>query len=765
MRYEDTSGSLNSSTAPEARDDADSLANGSNGPATGNVITGAGTTTGKAGADTPGDAHVVAVRGAGGTDTSDGSGSLHVDGRYGALVMDGHGNYKYVADGHAPQNFRDLFQYTLADPKGQSVADLVISRGGEIKVSENAQQIVPGPDGVVTLPPGVDLSDVHVVGRNLVVNLPDGQQIVIVDGAVFVPQLVLGGVEVPSTNLAALLIDTEPKPAAGTPQSSGGNFADPVPPLDPGVPLGDLIPPTELVFTPPEFEEIGQFIDKEPEAGVATALLDDDTQAGGNPLSNVGDDPGTDPATGVLPGSGGDGSLEWALTTGGTLPAGFSYALQANGDVWVLQGADHVLTISVDPATGEYTVDQLAALDHPAGGDENNLIFTINYTVTDQDGDSAIGTLTINVDDDTPSVTVSAGSDAEVILTTDDAQTIGAASDSDVTTANFSGVFSGTTVAFGADGAGPGTSSSYTLAVTAQNSGLTSHGATINLFVVSGVVVGTTAASAGAIDASNTVFTVSTTNTGIVTLTQFQQIDHPTENPSDAPFNDQIISLTDGLVTLTRSETVVDGDGDQVTGSASVNIGANLHFTDDGPTLSLADRGEPTLVVDETDFGTNATQSFAANFTANFGADGPGGITYSLGVSGANADSGLVDTLTGQAVVLNVVNGQVVGTAGIGGPVVFTVSVDASGNVTLDQSRAVVHTPDSGPDQTTTLSADSLVSLTATATDFDGDTASQTLNIGTDLIFHDDAPTVNPTVNANSTVTVDETPPSNIPLE
>ena len=130
-------------------------------------------------------------------------------------------------------------------------------------VQANAVQVVPGPDGVVTLPEGVELSDIHVVGRNLVIDLPDGTQMVIVDGAVFVPQLVLGTVEVPSTNLAALLIDSEPTPAAGPPQSSGGNFAVPVAPLDPGVPLGDLIPPTELSYTPPEFNDVANAIEED----------------------------------------------------------------------------------------------------------------------------------------------------------------------------------------------------------------------------------------------------------------------------------------------------------------------------------------------------------------------------------------------------------------------------------------------------------------------------------------------------------------------
>ncbi len=301
MRYEDTSGATSGSTTPEARGDADTLPNGSNGPATGNVITGAGTTTGKAGADTPASGHVVEVRGASGSDSANGGANMHVDGRYGTLALDDHGNYKYVADGHAPQNFRDIFQYTLANAKGErSSADLVISRGGEIKVADNAQKIVPGPDGVVTLPEGVNLNNVHVVGRDLVVDMPDGTQIVIVDGAVFVPQLVLGGVEVPATNLAALMIDTEAvRTVGGPPPSSGGNFDVPVPPLDPGVPLGDLIPPTELVFGQPRFEEIGQFINHEPEIQIEpedqtpSVAAQDSVNERGLPTRNGGEPAGS----------------------------------------------------------------------------------------------------------------------------------------------------------------------------------------------------------------------------------------------------------------------------------------------------------------------------------------------------------------------------------------------------------------------------------------------------------------------------------------
>jgi VCBS repeat-containing protein len=764
MRYEDTSSSVSNSATPEARNDADALATGSNGPATGNVITGAGTLTGLAGADGAPNGHVVEIRGAGGTDTAENGQSMHVDGRFGALVIDEHGSYKYVADGHAPADFRDLFQYTLVDAKGgRSVADLMITRGAELKVADNAQRIVPGPDGVVTLPAGVDLNDVHVLGRDLIVTLPDGSQIVIVDGAVFVPQLVLGGVEVPSTNLASLLVQSELNTGAGPAQSSGGNFDVPVPPLDPGVPLGDLIPPTELVFTPPEIKEIGQFIDKHPDAGTVSVVVDDDDVPGknGNP-GGTGDDAPSNTA-GFLPGSGGDGALTWDLSNGGA-PAGFSYIDGPNGSILVqqVQGGNTVtvLTITVDAATGAYTVTENAPVLHAAGDNENNALFTINYTVTDSDGDVAAGTLNISVDDDTPTVNVTAGSDAEVSLTTHDALTPGAGSEAVSTTANFSNVFGGTSSSPGADGAGAGSTSGYALSTTGGASGLFSHGVAINLYNVGGVIVGSTSATAPATatDAS-VVFSVSTTNTGIVTLTQYQQIDHTADpHPTGAPFTDDIMSLVDGSITLTRSLTVVDKDGDSVTGSASVGIGANLHFVDDGPTIGIADRGEPSLVVDETDLGTNATASFAANFGASFGADGPaaaGSITYALGIN-AGA-SGLIDVATGSAIVL-VQNGAVVeGHVGsAAGALAFTVSVNAAGDVTLDQIRALQHPDATNPNDNVTLANDNLVTLTATAHDFDGDTASSTLNIGTDLNFHDDGPSISASENQPS-LTVDET--------
>src|SRR6185295_6176755 len=80
---------------------------------------------------------------------------------------------------------------------------------------------------------------------------------------------------------------------------------------------------------------------------------------------------------------------------------GFSYVAAGN-DLLVKQGATTVMTLTLNTTTGAYTVAQNAPILHAAGLDENNQAFTINYRVTDGDGDTVDGSLAINVDDDTP---------------------------------------------------------------------------------------------------------------------------------------------------------------------------------------------------------------------------------------------------------------------------------------------------------------------------------------------------------------------------
>jgi hypothetical protein len=185
----------------------------------------------------------------------------------------------------------------------------------------------------------------------------------------------------------------------------------------------------------------------------------------------------------------------------------------------------------------------------------------------------------------------------------------------------------------------------------------------------------------------------------------------------------------------------------------TTEIGSKMIFDDDGPSISTTGT-EPTLTVDETVLATNDTQSFAANFNSAFGADGAGTQTYALDVvAGA---SGLTDTATGEAVNLSLNGAVVEGRTALGNLLVFTVSVAANGDVTLDQLRAVVHPDPTNPDDSTSLTSDDLVTLTATTTDGDGDSAQATLNIGQNLVFKDDGPSIN-TTGTEPTLTVDET--------
>ncbi|WP_223531502.1 DUF5801 repeats-in-toxin domain-containing protein [Pseudomonas sp. BF-RE-19] len=395
-----------------------------------------------------------------------------------------------------------------------------------------------------------------------------------------------------------------------------------------------------------------------------------------------------------------------------------------------------VFTVSV-AANGSVTLDQLRAVVHSntTNPDDStsltsdNLV-TLTATKTDGDGDSAQATLNIGQNlvfkDDGPSISTTG---VEPTLTVD--ETVLDANATQSFAANF-------TSAFGADGAGTLT---YALGVVAGASGLTdtATGHAVNLSLNGTVVEGRTATS------DLLVFTVSVAANGDVTLDQLRAVVHSnTTNPDDST------SLTsDNLVTLTATKT--DGDGDSA--QATLNIGQNLVFKDDGPSISTTGV-EPMLTVDETVLDTDATQSFAANFTSAFGADGPGTLTYALGVvAGA---SGLTDTATGHAVNLSL-NGTVVeGRTATSDLLVFTVSVAANGSVTLDQLRAVVHPDPTNPDDSTSLTSDNLVTLTATKTDGDGDSALATLNIGQNLVFKDDGPSIN-TTGTEPTLTVDET--------
>ncbi|MBY5406848.1 DUF5801 repeats-in-toxin domain-containing protein, partial [Rhizobium leguminosarum] len=322
----------------------------------------------------------------------------------------------------------------------------------------------------------------------------------------------------------------------------------------------------------------------------------------------------------------------------------------------------------------------------------------------------------INFDDDGPSITAT-GTPPQLTV------------DETILTTNASASFA---TSFTSNGGADGGAITYALGISQVTnvSGLTDTetGQSVLLFVEGGNVVGRAGSAAGAI-----VFTVSVSAAGVVSLDQARAIIHAdTTNPDDS----RTLAAAD-LVTLTA--TITDGDGDHA--AATHNIGQNFNFEDDGPTIT-ATSTPPQLTVDETILTTNASASFATSFTSNGGADG-GAITYALGISQVTNVSGLTDTETGQSVLLFVEGGNVVGRAGsAAGAIVFTVSVSAAGVVSLDQARAIIHADTTNPDDSRTLAAADLVTLTATITDGDGDHAAATHNIGQNFNFEDDGPTI-----------------------
>ncbi|MHC2335526.1 DUF5801 repeats-in-toxin domain-containing protein [Bradyrhizobium sp. USDA 4454] len=481
-----------------------------------------------------------------------------------------------------------------------------------------------------------------------------------------------------------------------------------------------------------------------------------------------------------------------------------------------------VFTLSVGLTTGIVTLTQFESIDHSqtdtySGSYINdvkqlaaNLIdLTASAFTTDSEGDKTVTASAsfdvghqIQFGDDGPQApTVSPGAfNAPVLLTFDGGLAGGnftGTQDSHdtnpsatVATEDFSGAFAvGSTSLYGADGPGS-TTISYTLALhtgvaDGSASGLTHAGSTIYLYDVGGVITGSTSATAGGITAGNTVFTLSVgLTTGIVTLTQFESIDHSQTDTYSGSYINDIKQLAANLIDLTASGFVTDSEGDRsVTATATIDVGHQVQFGDDGPqtpTVTLAAFTAPVLLTfdgglaggnftgtqdshDTNPSATIATENFSGAFTISntnlYGADGAGATTinYTLGLHSGVVDgvsSGL--THAGSTIYLYDVGGVITGSTSVtagsitAGNTVFTLSVGlTTGIVTLTQFESIDHS------QTDTYSgsyisdikqiAANLVDLTASAftTDHEGDktiTASASIDVGHQIEFGDDGP-------------------------
>ncbi len=258
--------------------------------------------------------------------------------------------------------------------------------------------------GVVVLPAGTELGDIQVDGRDLIVIGEDGVRYVIPDGAIIVPQIVIGDVAIPPLNLAALLIGNEPQPAAGNPQSSGGDFASPVGPIQPAYGLGNLLPYTELNFPQPEQREIiPGLIDREP----TTVIITPDNPAGAVDASASVSEAGLpgDRLNGNSESPGSNASSDSETTTGTiafTSPDGLAsitlngVEITGVGQKFTTPYGELTITSMAPGAYGySYTLfDNTNAVGTPAD------VFAV--VVTDTDGDKAAADLRIAIIDDSP---------------------------------------------------------------------------------------------------------------------------------------------------------------------------------------------------------------------------------------------------------------------------------------------------------------------------------------------------------------------------
>ncbi|WP_220032600.1 enhanced entry virulence factor RtxA [Legionella pneumophila] len=446
--------------------------------------------------------------------------------------------------------------------------------------------------------------------------------------------------------------------------------------------------------------------------------------------------------------------------------------LESNGDITGRAGdvgAPAVFAIRMNPNTGAITVAQYGSIkqfDTSSYDEAVDLTGRISAVVTAKDSDGDVSNVEIPIgqliifEDDGPSVTMTVSDNNAITLNTQDAETIGGLSDSD--SASFAAAFA-VTPNYGADGAGT-TVTTYALSVSAQgvDSGLDNNGNNIYLYNIAGSVVGSTSATQAGITTGNTIFSLGVnSSSGVVTLTQHQEVDHGLPGAS-SNYAAQEAILNTGLVFLNATAVTTDRDGDTATASASLDLGGNVKFDDDGPsvTMTVSDNNVITLNTQDADTIGAASDSDSASFAAafavtpNYGADGAGTTvtTYALSVSAQGVDSGLDNN--GNNIYLYNIAGSVVGStsatqAGITtGNTIFSLGVNSSsGVVTLTQHQEVDH---GLPGASSNYAAQEailntgLVFLNATAvtTDGDGDTAtaSASLDLGGNVKFDDDGP-------------------------
>ncbi|TPK32407.1 DUF5801 repeats-in-toxin domain-containing protein, partial [Mesorhizobium sp. B2-5-3] len=315
--------------------------------------------------------------------------------------------------------------------------------------------------------------------------------------------------------------------------------------------------------------------DDVPAAAMNAQVQLDDDALGGNPDGTGDVTPDTAHTSGTLGHSYGADGAGTTLLTGATLPVagGFSVTSNSGTDLIISQVQNSVVVDVLkvhlaDTTSGAYTVTQLHAIEHPAGDDENNLQFGVNYTVTDGDHDTATGTLSIDVDDDTPTASVSASQNvAEGTTVTGVLDFVAGADGATVTQIN------GKTLVFGADGySQPIAFEHGTMAVMANGSyTFTAQGD--DVYLTGGTATGTFTVKDGDGDTSTANFGFAindTTNDTTVNLSASTVSEGAVAN---YVFTATLSNASQGVTTITTNQGDITIANGQTTGTLTIASG------------------------------------------------------------------------------------------------------------------------------------------------------------------------------------------------
>ncbi|MEX0956670.1 MAG: tandem-95 repeat protein [Rhizobiaceae bacterium] len=438
-------------------------------------------------------------------------------------------------------------------------------------------------------------------------------------------------------------------------------------------------------------------------------------------------------------------------------------------------GGRTVFIATVDEqGNGAYTFELLDVLDHPGENAEDSVSLTFGLNVTDSNAFSQAHSFTVTINDDAPELN---GSMVELTAAENDifnfrsqgsspgSQEAGVDSTSEagfsaleLLGGGFASTMSGTvagTVDFGADGAASGGGFGFASNAVSTLDGLdlTSKGGDVVFAQVGDALIGyvdgtffgfPTPGFQPVID--RPVMSLQLNDDGSFTFRLYDQLDH-----LDDGNNDESSELANGLAAIDFGAVIeaTDGDGDAITldgklliaikddvPSASINLTANTVTHDEtaGPNPGETNSSQVANLFNAYGAAIGYARADLVNTSVTEGADDNLSGVMSLRIIG----DGTTDLSTADGAIVLLMEGNLMVGRDAAGDLVFALHIDSQGRVSIAQYKAIEHPDANDPNDIADL--DGFVEAVVTVTDHDGDTATDSVDIGANIRFVDDAP-------------------------